>query len=135
MLEQLPKVFGPIKGDIRIVEKIWGEEYILPHTDGYTTKFMKVKPGGRCSIHFHRIKNETFVLVAGELIVAYFTQEGEEVQKLMKNPFDSLILPKCTPHTFFVQSNTSQPAFFIESSTADLPSDSYRLNRSSYDTD
>jgi mannose-6-phosphate isomerase-like protein (cupin superfamily) len=130
MIDATPKVFGPVQGEIKVIEKKWGKEFILPDQDGYTTKFMSVQPGGTCSVHFHKFKNETFVLLKGQLLATYFTQEGEKVEVLLSNPLDSLVLPNCTPHTFKIPSDQEGETWFLESSTVDCPEDSYRLTRS-----
>ena len=125
-----PAVYGPIQNKIIVVEKKWGAEYILPDQKGYTTKFMSVAPGGTCSVHFHKHKNETFVLLRGKLLATYFTQEGDKIEVLLENPLDSLVLPNCTPHTFKIPSDQEEDTWFLESSTFDDPEDSYRLTRS-----
>lgn len=130
MIDEIPKVFGPVQGNIKVIEKKWGKEFILPDQDGYTTKFMSVQPGGTCSVHFHKFKNETFVLLKGQLLATYFTQEGEKVEVLLSNPLDSLVLPNCTPHTFKIPLDQEGETWFLESSTVDHPKDSYRLTRS-----
>ena len=135
MLKEMPRMFGiltedGIEGQVEVVEKKWGKEYILPNQVDYTTKFMEVKPGSMCSLHFHKWKNETFVLIKGELIATYFTRDGEKRVERLTRPFDSLILPNCTPHTFSVPPGQEFNTIFIESSTTDNPEDSYRVSRS-----
>jgi mannose-6-phosphate isomerase-like protein (cupin superfamily) len=126
------KIIGPLSSIInqgKFVEKIWGTEVILPG-DGYTTKIMIVKPGYVCSVHFHRIKKESFLLISGVLDIKYWTQDGIEYSDKLINQFDSLILPNCTPHTFSVPKDQKEPTIFIESSTEDNPNDSYRFTQS-----
>jgi mannose-6-phosphate isomerase-like protein (cupin superfamily) len=126
-------IYGPGLPDIKNCdkrEKVWGWEFILPTGEDYTTKYMVVKPGGEVSVHFHRDKGETFVLVQGILDVVYFTQYGDRVTERLERPLDALVLPRCTPHTFSVPVGAEGHTVFIESSTKDRPSDSYRLSRS-----
>jgi mannose-6-phosphate isomerase-like protein (cupin superfamily) len=131
MIDETPKLFGPIDDkEMIVIEKKWGKEYIIPGQDGYTTKFMSVAPGGTCSVHFHKFKNETFVLLRGKLLATYFTQDGNKVETLLSNPLDSLVLPNCTPHTFKIPADQEEDTWFLESSTTDHPNDSYRLTRS-----
>lgn len=111
------------------IEKNWGKEYILP-CEGYTTKIMEVSPGFRCSLHFHRIKNETFILVQGHLYVEFYEPDSTRHERLFTEPLSTLVLPAGTPHTFSVPGNQKYPTIFIESSTVDDPNDNYRLTKS-----
>lgn len=47
------------------VEKAWGVEYWLLNEEFYCCKLLKVNPGYQCSIHAHRLKDETFVGLMG----------------------------------------------------------------------
>lgn len=112
----------------RTIAKQWGTEYIITnHT--YCMKAMKVLPGAQCSLHFHREKEETFLLVRGNLTVTYYKPNGLKVTLELK-PSDSVSIPRCMPHTFSVPKDQEEPSIFIEASTPDDPSDSYRLNKS-----
>ena len=117
---------------VKEVKKEWGCEYILPG-EGYTTKIMEVKPGFKCSLHFHRKKNETFVLIQGHLHVEFYEPDSTKHEGLLTEPLSSLILPSCTPHTFSVPKDQEYPSIFIESSTEDDRGDNYRLTKSQID--
>lgn len=114
------------------VEKEWGWEYIIPG-DGYTTKIMEIKPGFKCSLHFHRNKSETFTLVQGILNVEYYEPDSTKHIKRLTQPMSSVVLPKCTPHIFCTPKNQEFNTIFIESSTIDDKDDNYRLTKSGYD--
>jgi hypothetical protein len=43
-------------------EKVWGEEQWLVNTGAYCGKRMLLKKGFQCSLHHHKIKDETFIL-------------------------------------------------------------------------
>jgi mannose-6-phosphate isomerase-like protein (cupin superfamily) len=111
----------------RQVEKVWGKEFILPIAE-HTVKYMYMHPNAECSLHFHRDKAEVFTLIQGKLEVTFFDSTGKKHTTILENILDSLILPPCTPHTF--KAVSKEPAIFVESSTLDDPSDSYRLSRS-----
>lgn len=53
--------------DENIVEKVWGREYILTNRPEYCLKVLELDPGMMCSLHFHRIKTETFFVLQGFL--------------------------------------------------------------------
>lgn len=122
-------LISSIENQGKTVSKEWGREIILPG-DGYTTKIMEVKPGFQCSIHFHQKKNETFVLIEGSLDVAFWEPDSTKHSMRLDNPLSALVLPACTPHTFSVPKDQGFNSIFLESSTPDDPSDSYRLTRS-----
>lgn len=113
----------------QVVEKQWGRELII-HGDRYTTKIMEVKPGFKCSVHFHGEKSETFVLVQGQLNVEFYEPDSTKHVVLLEEPMSSVVLPRLTPHTFSVPKDQKEPSIFVESSTPDSPEDSYRLTRS-----
>jgi mannose-6-phosphate isomerase-like protein (cupin superfamily) len=124
-------IYGPtLPKNSTTVDKAWGKEFILPCGDHYSTKIMYINPNARCSLHFHRDKEETFVLVQGVLDIVWYKPDGEKCEERLENSMDSLILPNCTPHSFSVPASQEFPTIFIESSTMDWGHDSYRLNRS-----
>src|SRR5262252_2427182 len=47
---------------IRIVPKGWGREVWIVNGDLYCGKILEIRKGKRCSLHFHKIKNESFYL-------------------------------------------------------------------------
>ncbi len=52
-----------------LVNKLWGtEEWIV--NDSYCMKRLTLSPGYQCSLHFHPIKDETFYVVAGTVMLS-----------------------------------------------------------------
>ena len=49
------------------VEKPWGYEVIWAKTDKYVAKFLHINPNSRMSLQFHKEKEETIYVMAGEL--------------------------------------------------------------------
>lgn len=124
------KILGPsFLINPKIVEKVWGTEYILP-TQDYTVKYMSVKPGAGCSMHMHAKKQETFTLIEGILNITYYTKIGDLISDCLESSLDSLVLPCCTIHSFSVPVEQKFNTIFIESSTVDDPEDSYRMSKS-----
>ena len=139
----------PIKATERI-DKLWGYERHI-HTSflgssGYTGKMLTVFPNQLCSsLHYHRSKTETFLITRGCLMLEIwrkhngteatpmsngkFTQQGDE-RWLHENTFrmeadDKITIPPLIPHRFWA--GFGELAEFIEFSTPDQPSDSYRI--------
>jgi len=53
-------------GPIRIVSKLWGREEWLSNEDEYCLKRLVLAAGYSSSLHWHRVKDETFVIQSGE---------------------------------------------------------------------
>ena len=51
----------------RIVEKPWGHELIWAETDKYVGKYLYIEPGKRLSRQYHEVKDETILVVSGNL--------------------------------------------------------------------
>lgn len=54
---------------IRRVEKPWGHEMILAHTDRYVGKLLHIEPGHALSLQYHERKDETFYVARGEIVL------------------------------------------------------------------
>lgn len=53
----------------RRVDKPWGHELILAHTDRYVGKILHIARGQRLSRQYHRVKDETTYVLSGTLIL------------------------------------------------------------------
>ena len=56
---------------IKIVQKGWGYEKWICNTEEYCGKLLHIIKGKRCSWHYHTLKDETFYLQEGKLLVKY----------------------------------------------------------------
>ena len=97
------------------VEKVWGSEDWIVNRD-YCGKILNLKKGFRCSIHHHKIKDETFYILEGRVIM-----EIGEVKKIM-NPGDIQLIEPGQKHRFTGLSDSK----IIEFSTTHGEDDSYR---------
>ena len=52
---------------VRRVEKPWGHELLLAHTDRYVGKVLHIEPGQALSLQYHVRKDETFFVARGEI--------------------------------------------------------------------
>lgn len=101
--------------------KVWGGEYLIVNDDKYCAKFLKVNPGYQCSLHYHKIKQETFKVVSGSIILelrghpSFYMVTGEEE-----------VIHTGTPHRF----SSTTGGIILEISTHHEDSDSYRLEES-----
>ena len=60
-----------MKFPVRRVEKPWGHELIVAHTERYVGKLLHIEPGQALSLQLHDRKDETFFVASGsiELVV------------------------------------------------------------------
>jgi quercetin dioxygenase-like cupin family protein len=56
----------------RVVDKPWGHELIWAHTDRYVGKILHIKAGESLSLQYHRIKDETIMVLTGKLRFEHF---------------------------------------------------------------
>lgn len=66
---------------IKIVPKGWGEERWLHNDELYCGKLLVVLRGKNCSLHYHKLKTETFYIVKGHLIM-----ELTDIESASQNP-------------------------------------------------
>ncbi len=63
-------------------EKPWGVEKVWNHPGGFTGKVLYIEKGGSTSFKYFLIKDESFMVVKGKLMVTY----GQE--QSLKDPFN-----------------------------------------------
>jgi|SRR6267142_2201035 len=101
------------------VDKAWGYEEIICNEAEYCAKNLIIAPGKKCSLHYHNLKKETFLVKHGmvklEHGITEFLMPGEQ----------RTILPG-TPHRF----STKLGATILEISTHHYDDDVTRLEPS-----
>ena len=55
-----------------IVDKPWGHENIWARTDRYVGKILHIRAGEALSLQYHRVKDETIMLLRGRMQLVYF---------------------------------------------------------------
>lgn len=100
-----------------IHEKVWGSEEWIVNTPMYCGKFLFLQKGKRCSLHYHKNKDETFYVLKGRVLM-----EVNNKEKVMKKGSIQHITP-LTKHRF----NGLESSVIIEFSTHHEESDSYRV--------
>lgn len=138
----------------QLVPKLWGHEEHLVLQPRYTLKRLVVQPGFMCSLHYHRLKHETFLVVSGRLQLdtvslsleqelyehtqvwqALLDQGINPLQTILLGLQEQITLPAGVAHRF--RACGAEPCIFLEVSTRDRATDSYRLelSRALLDTD
>lgn len=111
-----------LNSNIKIVPKEWGQEEWIVNNEKYCGKKMLIKQGYYCSYHMHKIKEETFYILDGELELIH------EGKYLKVRTGETLHLKPGEYHSFRALKNTT----FFEFSTQHLDEDNYRLTKSSF---
>ena len=114
----------------KFVEKVWGSEQWLRNDDKYCMKILTLNPGYQSSLHMHKVKVETFLVVSGavklEVIKGYRIGHDSREVKILR-PMDHYTLTPYTPHRF---TSIDGPAVIVEASTKHEDSDVFRLEES-----
>jgi mannose-6-phosphate isomerase-like protein (cupin superfamily) len=115
-----------------IVNKKWGYEIWIENNNLYCGKHLHVLPSKWCSVHYHKIKKETFYVIEGSLMLQYSEcldkqswENNNQIEQIILNKGDSFTLSPLVAHRF--TSNLSAPCDFIEISTHHSDDDSYRI--------
>ncbi len=103
------------ENDIPVYPKVWGEEHWIANKE-YCGKKLILKKGYRCSIHHHKVKDETFYLISGKVLM----EINDEVRIL--HPGDKQHISIGDRHRF----TGLEDSAMIEFSTHHQEDDSYR---------
>ena len=107
-----------------IVEKVWGHEEWIANNAQYCGKKMVFKGGFQCSWHHHKIKDETFYLQSGRLVLE--TEENGRYDQRIMLPGDVAHVTPLIWHRLSAIDNTE----LFEFSTFHMEEDSYRRTES-----
>jgi mannose-6-phosphate isomerase len=97
------------------IDKPWGHELIWARTDRYVGKILHVKAGEALSLQYHRVKDETIMVISGRLRFEFFT-EGEESRSRDLGPREPFHIAPGLRHRMVAIENTD----VLEVSTPEL---------------
>jgi mannose-6-phosphate isomerase-like protein (cupin superfamily) len=110
---------------VNTVEKGWGREIIFATNESYCGKLLVFdKAGAKCSMHYHIEKDETWYVQEGSFTVKYIDTNNAEVKETFLNKGSVWRNTKGLPHQLIAMEKNS---IIFEVSTADKPSDNYRV--------
>jgi len=101
---------------IKRVKKVWGSEEWIVNNEKYCGKRLLITRGYCCSIHMHKLKDETFYIVRGKVLIEV------SGKRWIMNVGDSVRIKPETYHSF----TGLEDSDVMEFSTRHLESDSYR---------
>ena len=99
-----------------IHKKVWGSEEWIANTPNYCGKILRLNKGYRCSIHYHKNKDETFYILRGRVLMEI---NGREI---VMRKGDTQEINPLTRHRF----TGLEKSVIIEVSTHHEEKDSYR---------
>lgn len=109
---------------VHFVPKGWGSELWLVNDDLYCGKILRFNKGKKCSLHYHKIKTETFYLHSGRLHLRVMASpEATVVEEFELEAGQCMDIPPGLVH----QMEALEDAELFEFSTEHFEEDSYRL--------
>lgn len=66
-----------IKEKLKIVPKGWGFEKWIVNNEKYCGKILYMVKDYKCSWHYHKLKDETFYVQSGKIILYYSTTDTD----------------------------------------------------------
>ena len=98
------------------VEKPWGYELIWAHTPQYVGKILHIQEGHRLSRQFHMKKEETILVLQGNLVLE--TGDGDNIKTTLLEPQQSYHITPRTVHRFCATAGSDVQ--LVEASTPEL---------------
>jgi len=117
--------------EITYHKKGWGLERWIDNNELYCGKLLTVFKGLFCSVHYHKLKTETFFIQSGLITMRVwekpFVAEDIDivnVKEFVMEPGDRLVIPPNTPHQF---GGILSESVILEISTQHFEADSVRI--------
>lgn len=109
--------------------KGWGRELWIANSHLYCGKILDVKKRKKCSIHYHKIKDETFYISKGKIQLDFYPDYPKNYpdsrKRLVMSRGDIIHIPKGLPHQFLGLEDSE----IIEVSTQHFDEDSNRIEK------
>jgi len=110
--------------EIKYVSKGWGFEKWIVNCDKYCGKLLYFVKGKKCSWHYHKLKDETFYVQSGKILLKYYDEDDiAYAHEIILSPGDKFHIYRGLRH----QMTALQDTELFEFSTKHLDEDSYRI--------
>jgi len=111
---------------VNIVPKGWGRELWIANGDLYCGKLLEIRKGKKCSLHYHKLKTESFFLRSGRIKMRIKeSPESETIEEFELKAGDCMDIPPGLVH----QMEALEDAELFEFSTQHFDEDSHRIVR------
>ena len=107
----------------KIVDFGWGYEKILHNRADYCAKILHFNKGGRLSLHYHLLKNESWYVNKGEFDLYHIDTNTAELKILRLVEGMTIDIEKGSPHQLLAITEGE----IFEASTMHYDYDSYRI--------
>lgn len=98
-----------------VVPKPWGHELIWAKTDRYVGKILHIKAGESLSLQYHRVKDETIMVLSGRLVFEHYV-DGSEPTRVELSPREPFRITPGLRHRMIAIEDTD----VVEVSTPEL---------------
>lgn len=99
----------------QVGKRDWGEEILVAHSEGkYIGKLIKLNKGHKGGLQYHRLKDESGILISGKMLVRYI--ENNEVVEKTVEPYQSWRFAPGVEH----QTEAIEDCEYVEFSTPHL---------------
>lgn len=95
---------------------LWGYELWIENNEKYCSKLLVLNKGFESSWHYHERKDETFVVLEGQVSLTYANESGIPAQTIILNKGDKFRLKPKVVHTF---TSLDEKSTVMEISTTD----------------
>ena|SRR3990167_661784 len=109
-------------------ERGWGHERWLHNDELYCAKMLIVEPGKRGSLHFHKVKTETMLCLAGHGTINAIVPDDGRLYSFSFSIGEFFTIPPCHPHQI-VNDDHSDQLVIVEFSTKHEETDTYRIQK------
>jgi uncharacterized RmlC-like cupin family protein len=110
---------------LHIVPKGWGFEKWIVNNEKYCGKLLYIIKDRKCSVHFHKLKAETFFLHSGKIILRYGSLNDPKLTEVILSRGDHFHVPQFLVHQMIALEDTE----LFEFSTQHFDEDSYRIEK------
>lgn len=122
LINERNEIVGPYT--VQFVPKSWGCERWYVNTDQYCGKSLFIFAGRKLSYHYHKMKDEVFLVHHGSVILRYgFSDDPSQALETILEEGDTFHIPPGIRHQLEAITDTE----IIEFSSHHEDSDSYRL--------
>ena len=111
---------------IKYVPKGWGFEKWICNSQEYCGKLLYFVKGKKCSFHYHILKDETFYIQSGKVLLKYTEEdELENAQEIILSQGDKFHIYRGLRHQMIALEDTE----LFEFSTQHFDEDSIRIEK------
>lgn len=112
------------KEQMTFVQKGWGHELWIVNKPHYCGKILTIRKNKKCSEHYHKLKDETFHVQTGKILLRVKDQAQDPFQEFVLSAGDAFHVYPGLIHQFEGIDDESE---IFEFSTQHFEEDSYRL--------